>query len=377
MSIISAHIKRKRQHFVCWFAQCCTHDTTFNVFNFFHSGTAWRSWISTINAIDNNPIIEAYKHNKKLVLAWNECKDLLREQFAHQFRPNDSSVAQGVHRKIKIEPTESNQNPAMKVKLEGCAPDTQTNRRCAVRNARIIRLPPMSIKIIDPAATVPKQNEIVGRMTRTAQRKIDPKVAAPRSINIKIAPDTVATKQTINIKIDPQFPQLPVMKIKIIDSETISPNQVETVGPITRIGKRKLCVSNEAAPTEPIQTSTSKIKVEYCAQDIRTNLRCANKNVKIRLPKMKVKIDPEPAAPKPTMKIRINPAAIARKKNNVVGRVTCSAQRKMKVSKDENHISLASATATCNSISIPSIKIESEPDAPKSDATTKEKRKRN
>lgn len=169
------------------------------------SGIVWRSCLSEIDIIDNNPIIEKYKNNHKLMSAWTECLKPLRKQtpsihIKHEVEDDEEQKLVTVKRETRRAVRRSSNvikansfNTSKNIKIE--APEPILTKRITRQTARMININPNSVNSIKRSVKIELPGPILPkRSTRCTTRiKNDKSLKSVVRIRFRrMAPDFVS-----------------------------------------------------------------------------------------------------------------------------------------------------------------------------------------
>lgn len=150
------------------------------------SGTVWRSALTEISRIENNPVIEKCKKNSKLMEAWKECKPFLQKQLA-------PSIAKRVTRSAVRKSTKNIKNEPEDDAIEQ-PPSNQNELKRVTRRGVLAAKKTIKIEPADNASEQPPNNSVA---TQRDARKRSKVTSSTRNTHRR----AVATKK--NIKNDP------------------------------------------------------------------------------------------------------------------------------------------------------------------------------
>lgn len=152
----------------------------------------WRSALSEIDRTENNPVIEKYRKNDKLMSAWHSCLKLLRKQ------------VRALQVKVEFDHDEDlNQMPCTSTLVNTDAESLRshsTGAAIATTSTRLIQ----NIKKEDVASSNGQRSIAVNRVTRSNTRKLatltNSDSASLPSSNVSIAIATASTQLIQNIE---------------------------------------------------------------------------------------------------------------------------------------------------------------------------------
>lgn len=221
-----------------YFTCDCQNSDFFALFNS-NSGTVWRSSVSTIDRIDNNPIIEKHKKNTKLLAAWKSCKKPLKRQLP-------------VVTRIKVESYD--QNMAIATADRPILPELRKSQVSnALHNPKDDKFSMLGMKIKPD----PDVKEVVTHAERFP-RKAKDKTKVSTAENDKNSPIAVQNREGGTIS-------LPATKMNTIlggQSEVTERFTRKAMVPVRRLTRRTLSSGYASEETETISLPKMDIRIE-------------------------------------------------------------------------------------------------------------------